>query len=1421
MEKIGFKIIVLLSFGLNISAWANTNTDADVKLLFQQLDDRTQEVKLRILDLNRDVNKYAAKSKKDVASLYKGKNRTEYTLDLVDKDFRNKRYLEAINRYHAGRDFGVISSKYETALKVANIYLDYGLYHYSKKIFKSLLGDEDTAVASLARFYLAKHNFLKHYWDEALEGFESVTDGLPAELMDKKRIMQSIILQDRKQHDEVIAVLSEIPKTSEYYHYARFNIAMSYLRKGWWSDVEENIRQILAQLKADDVVTHAFRDRLYIALGYYQLQREYYREAYDTLSKVSENGPYGYKAQLGIGIVAAEQGKYQESLTVLNTLKDTYSKQLVTEEAYILIPFVLESIGSISDSLKYYADAGKFYTYSISDIKRLQTELHNGVLDDIFTAIETGHKSQEPRVDSNLKQSRTAITRYISNLEEDSQWNEALQNLKDIAELNVHLERLNALVEKSGKYDAKGYKNLLATINKTKNTIAVLEKDYREFDRIYLADFLNERRQYFISYLNQSQYALARINDTALGDNAEIMLAGSKVTEASVRDLYRIYLASAIKESRNRRAALIRLAKLEFDAYELYLSTASENTISPEAKHSLDNSVELLETALQDYPDKKDNDTVLYQLAVAYDKQQQPSKVTATMRQLVDNFPQSRFYTEIQFKLGENYLTSNESIDAELAYSAAVNNGEKNSIFYQRALYKRGWARLRQSAYEDALTDFFEVLSLSHYGEKEKLSPSENEFMNDVLRAISLCFEDMGGKEPLNHYFAKHKLMKYSYVAYEKLGEQYESEGRTNDAAELYMSFIQQNNMSPHAPDFMIKIVNAWKKAGVPNKELEARALLETKFALNNQYWVKNHISLPSSIRETLESNVVFMASHFHSRFQRTHSIADLQQSKYWYEQFEKYALLSKNASKTYFMFAELLSDAGEGDKAVTYYEKANKGNNSDATKEAAYAVILTTDSILKKSASSSEQDRWLFKKADYSLKYVTQYPKDKRSPEVLLDAVEGLYTRKLFNRALALIERSPVFVDVQVNHKIQMYEANCYFELAQYESAEKIYQTLYGASKVDDIDKRVVADRLAVTIYKQGEIAEKAGDAMVASALYMRVVNTVPDSSYSATASYDAANVLFKSEKYKEAKDILESFQKNYPGHKLQTEVNNKLAIIYLKESDYSKSAEALRAVADDSSIDKNRRRDALWQAANLYNEAGDSSLAIQAYVHFSELYSDNHEQTMEALAKLAELYAKTNDSIKQHAVLQSMLTEESKVGLNSKTDRTQFLAAHAEITLMKQVIADYNMIAIREPLKITLARKKNALKDLVVGLTKVSNYSIEDTTTWAIYNIGEAYREFSRALLKSPRPDNLHGTALEQYEILLEEQAYPFEEKALGYYKANLENVKTGIYNEWVKNSLRKLALMEPVRYDKKEKLESYIDSPLEYVGITTASH
>ena len=66
------------------------------------------------------------------------------------------------------------------------------------------------------------------------------------------------------------------------------------------------------------------------------------------------------------------------------------------------------------------------------------------------------------------------------------------------------------------------------------------------------------------------------------------------------------------------------------------------------------------------------------------------------------------------------------------------------------------------------------------------------------------------------------------------------------------------------------------------------------------------------------------------------------------------------------------------------------------------------------------------------------------------------------------------------------------------------------------------------------------------------------------------------------------------------------------------------------------------------------------------------------------------------------------------------------------------------------------------------------------------------------------LGALELEQYDLLLEEQAFPFEEKAIQAHEANLKRIEQGRYDDWIKRSHSALLQIAPGKYAKREQSE-----------------
>lgn len=165
---------------------------------------------------------------------------------------------------------------------------------------------------------------------------------------------------------------------------------------------------------------------------------------------------------------------------------------------------------------------------------------------------------------------------------------------------------------------------------------------------------------------------------------------------------YTDYLKNAVVDEKTRLYALTRLAELEYNDSNQFeqsnLDKPEEETQSPEERlyyQRLQRTIDLLSAPVRDFPDAEGNDSLLYQLAKAQAQNNQHDESIESLSLLVEKFPLSPFYMKAQFRIAEDAFSIQDYSAAEYAYSEVILSPE-NEIFYEKALFKRGWARFKQ-----------------------------------------------------------------------------------------------------------------------------------------------------------------------------------------------------------------------------------------------------------------------------------------------------------------------------------------------------------------------------------------------------------------------------------------------------------------------------------------------------------------------------------------------------------------------------------------------------------------------------------------------------------------------------------------------------------------------------------------------------
>jgi len=831
---------------------------------------------------------------------------------------------------------------------------------------------------------------------------------------------------------------------------------------------------------------------------------------------------------------------------------------------------------------------------------------------------------------------------------------------------------------------------------------------------------------------------------------------------------------------------------------------------------------------LDKFPAYQRRDEVMYQLSYAYEVQGDVDESIKIINRLVREFPKARNIDELQFRRGEYYFTRRKFKEAEGAYKSIVDSGTASS-FYEPALYKLGWTYYRQELYPDALRSFFALIDYkisTGYDTDHPKGTADEKRIEDSYRALSLSFSSMGGADAAMDYFGKNGRRKYEAAVYNSLAEHYLEKRRYTDAAKSYKAFTNRNPFDKAAPQFDMRAIDTYKKGGFPKLVIEANKEYVSDYDPKSQYWKHFDVKAYPEVAGYVKANLKELAHYYHGLYQDEHLARDKDgnflEALKWYRAFLDSYPKDAEAPAIDFQLAELLHENKRYDQAVAEYERtAYDYPPHDKSAAAAYAAVATRRDALA-SVPADDRDRAQLEIISSSLKFADAFPRHEKAALVMAAAVDDRYRMKDFDLAQSTARKllaSFPNSDAAIRRAAWLVIAHASFDLERYAQAEEGYLKVLQLTPENDAARAGLVENLAASIYKQGELANKQGDSKTSAGHFLRVSKLAPTSKIRATADYDGATALIQTKDWDVAAEVLRAFRSNYPGNPLQPEVTKKIAFVYQEAGKLAQTAAEYERIESESQ-DVEARRLALLTAADLYMQAKETDKALQVYQRYVSKFSKPLEPALETRNKIAAMLKARNDNAGYLGELKQMVEIDGRAGAD-RTDRTRYLAATSALELTQPLFDQFIAIKLVKPFDKNLARKTSALKSTKEAFDKLASYKVGDVTAAANYYVAEMYFSFSLALAESERPDDLNAQELEQYELALDEQSYPFEEKTIQAHEKNLELLTLGIYSSWIDKSLDRLAQMVPARYAKPEQGNAYIETidKVDYAALTSA--
>ena len=309
-------------------------------------------------------------------------------------------------------------------------------------------------------------------------------------------------------------------------------------------------------------------------------------------------------------------------------------------------------------------------------------------------------------------------------------------------------------------------------------------------------------------------------------------------------DSYQRFLDLNAGDAALRAEALRRLGDLNLESSE---SERIERELVTNEGLRATEAIHLYSALLKTYPKYERNDSVLYQLARAYELNAQPDKALASLDRLVAQLSRTAVTSTRRNFGAANCCSRTRPIRRRRRPTRRSSNSAPSSAFYNQSLYKHGWSLFKQGENERSLDSFAGVLDsvLVSKGDPTKLieidtlSRAESGVgRGHVPGHVASPSPISDGPKTIDE-FVRHRnaAARTTYLLYARLGDLYIEKERYTDAADSYRAFVSQDRNNEKAPLLEMQAIEAYSKGGFPQLVLQGKKEFVENYSYGTAYW--------------------------------------------------------------------------------------------------------------------------------------------------------------------------------------------------------------------------------------------------------------------------------------------------------------------------------------------------------------------------------------------------------------------------------------------------------------------------------------------------------------------------------------------------------------------------------------------------------
>jgi len=591
------------------------------------------------------------------------------------------------------------------------------------------------------------------------------------------------------------------------------------------------------------------------------------------------------------------------------------------------------------------------------------------------------------------------------------------------------------------------------------------------------------------------------------------------------------------------------------------------------------------------FPDYKRVDEVLFYLGHNLWEAGEEEESLGAYKSLITRFPQSPFVPDAYLAFGEWYFNNSDGKAAKLqkaleAYVKAASFTE--SRVYGFAIYKQGWCLYNLGDFAGAADKFKATV---FYGELANNVAGDNKsaLVREARKDFVLAFSRYGDPSTAKAVMQAVGGDENWWSMLKSLAGLYYDDGKDKEAVLIYRLLIRERPMSPEAPFFQARIVDAVMRVGNKRITVEQARLLVKVFqdvkqgAPNLSDEDRAQLVAAEKLAERTLSNlaVVWHNEGKKSRDEETYRFAS--------EVYGDYFAIFPETEKAYslrFYHAELLFEQLKNyDFAADAYDKVvqidvariEKGEKPGKWMVPAIeGAIFSNEEVVKRMG-----DEPLPKDADPHVElpippakqrlvkacedYLKHVPKGKKRVEIAYRAAQILYR---YNHFQGAVERFSEIALQHPKHELAEYSANLVLDvynlLGDYEKIDEWAKRFHAEKQLAKGEFKVELERIIErNSFKLVALLEKDQRFADAGDRYIAFVTEWPRSELAGEALFNASVDYYKAGRIEQAIATRARLVRDYPQSKMAPLAIYMNASVFEEIGEFAKAADGYEAYA------------------------------------------------------------------------------------------------------------------------------------------------------------------------------------------------------------------------------------------------------------------